>query len=494
MVKRKTTGASRKRTPAKRPRKPPVIVVRAPRRVVARYDAYATTDHNRRHWANADVLSADAANSVEVRRTLRARARYEVANNSYARGIVNTLAHNAIGRGPRLQLTGADRASNAAVERAFSEWCLAVGLTSKLLTMRKSAAESGEAFALLGDNPALPTPVKLDVRLIEADQVATPALSVAPGSVDGIDLDAYDNPTGYHVLSEHPGASTFGSLLGTATTVPAAYMCHLYRVDRPGQHRGIPEITPALPLFAELRRYTLAVLAAAETAADLAGVLETDAAPPGDDESDADIVGDSIEPERGRMVALPKGYKLSQLKAEQPTTAYEAFKRELVTEIARCLDMPYNIAACDSSKYNYASGRLDHQTYYRSIDVDRARIESQVLDRVFASWCSEARLAGVDGVAPGWWSQWAETAPAHVWMWPGIEHVDPAKEATAAETKLRSLQTTYAKVYADQGEDWVEAFGQVAREKALMEELGLSPGDVSPAPQRESNDEEDEAP
>ena len=53
-----------------------------------RYDAAATTTDNRRHWANADGLSADAAASPDVRRTLRNRARYEVANNSYAKGIV----------------------------------------------------------------------------------------------------------------------------------------------------------------------------------------------------------------------------------------------------------------------------------------------------------------------------------------------------------------------------------------------------------------------
>ena len=50
----------------------------------ARYDAAATTDANRKHWANADGLSADAAASPEVRRILRNRARYEAANNSYA--------------------------------------------------------------------------------------------------------------------------------------------------------------------------------------------------------------------------------------------------------------------------------------------------------------------------------------------------------------------------------------------------------------------------
>ena len=53
----------------------------------------------------------DAAASPAVRRTLRNRARYEVANNSYARGIVLTLANDSIGTGPRLQLlTGNDRA------------------------------------------------------------------------------------------------------------------------------------------------------------------------------------------------------------------------------------------------------------------------------------------------------------------------------------------------------------------------------------------------
>jgi hypothetical protein len=72
--------------------------------VRARFDAAQTTPDNRRHWANADALAADAAASPEVRRTLRNRARYEVANNSYARGIVLTLANDVIGTGPRLQM------------------------------------------------------------------------------------------------------------------------------------------------------------------------------------------------------------------------------------------------------------------------------------------------------------------------------------------------------------------------------------------------------
>ncbi|MEX0653677.1 MAG: hypothetical protein WD151_06095, partial [Phycisphaeraceae bacterium] len=64
---------------------------------MARYDAAQTTAENARHWAMADSLSADSAASADVRRKLRERSRYEVANNSYAKGIVLTLANDCIG-------------------------------------------------------------------------------------------------------------------------------------------------------------------------------------------------------------------------------------------------------------------------------------------------------------------------------------------------------------------------------------------------------------
>ncbi|MFN8780010.1 MAG: hypothetical protein ACK5ZI_11650 [bacterium] len=72
------------------------------RLVVAKFDSAKTTPENRKHWANADGLSPNAAINPEVRRVLRNRARYEVANNSYAKGIVLTLANDTIGTGPRL--------------------------------------------------------------------------------------------------------------------------------------------------------------------------------------------------------------------------------------------------------------------------------------------------------------------------------------------------------------------------------------------------------
>jgi lambda family phage portal protein len=461
------------------------VVTRGARLLRARYDAAVTTDDNRRHWGNADSLSANAANSPAIRCILRNRSRYEVANNSYARGIILTLANDVIGTGPRLQMLSDSAEANRQIEQEFSRWSTAVRLAQKLRTMRTAQAQDGETFGILATNPRLTTPVKLDLRLVEADQVTTPDLTLPqPTAVDGIAFDRFGNPVEYHVLRRHPGDQT--GLLGLDyDRVPADAVIHLFRADRPGQARGIPEIMPALPLFAQLRRYTLAVTDAAETAARIAAFLKTtsNAIDPAEVEAWA-----AIEMERNALLTLPDGWDISQIKAEHPSTTYAEFKKEILNEIARCLNMPFNIAAGNSASYNYASGRLDHQMYFRSIRVDQDHIECVALDRVLAAWLDEAIL--VEGYLP----QALRTLDArfpHQWFWDGPEHVDPEKEANAQTTRLSAYTTTLADEYARRGQDWETQLRQRAKELELMRELGLTPDQAQPASATPANDSTD---
>jgi len=466
---------SRKATPGKGSVPGRVLVVRG------RYDAAQTTPDNRKHWANADHLSADAAASPEVRRTLRNRARYEVANNSYARGIVLTLANDVIGTGPRLQMLADSVEANRVIEAEFARWAKAVGLPEKLRTMRQARAQDGEAFALLFSNSGHDSPVKLDVRLIEADQVTTPDLSLAKtNAVDGIVLDEYGNPREYHVLKEHPGGE---KALATSEydRVPAASVIHWFRADRPGQNRGLPDILPALPLFAQLRRYTLAVIAAAESAANIAVLMKTNA-PAGGEAAEVEPMTE-MEFAPNMAVFTPEGWEPSQVKAEQPATTYDMFKREILNEIARCLNMPYNVAACNSSGYNYSSGRLDHQTYYKSIRVEQTHLEAVVLDRILSAWLAEAvKVFGLGDLGDA----------THQWFWDGHEHVDPAKEAAAQAQRLSTHTTTLAAEYARQGKDWETELRQRAKEVALMKELGLASAEVAPRAPVESDEDDAE--
>ncbi|MCG3127377.1 MAG: hypothetical protein CHACPFDD_02237 [Phycisphaerae bacterium] len=465
-------------------------IARGRLRVVrGKYDAAQTTHENRRHWANADHLSADASASAEVRRVLRSRARYEIANNSYAKGIVLTLANYVVGTGPRLQMLTDDPEANRLIEREFSLWAKAVGLAHKLRTMRIAQCEAGEVFGLLATNPRVAAPVQLDLRLIEADRVCAPTLTAlrGPETVDGVLFDEFGNPVAYTVLRRHPGdaASLRGSGLDF-DVLPIESIIHLFRAERPGQNRGVPEVTSSLSLFAMLRRYTLAVLGAAEQAALPSGVIYTDA--PADAEAAQVEPMDTVDMDRGTWLTMPYGWKVGQLKAEQPTTVYSDFKHEVINEIARCLNMPFNIAAGNSSGYNYASGRLDHQAFFKAIRIDQAYLADVVLDRVLNAWLNEAVL--IEGYLP----QSARTLDAnlaHQWFWDGLEHVDPQKEATAQATRLTSHTTTLAAEFAKAGLDWESELRQRAREVALMRELGLTTEQAAPAATNDMEDDGD---
>lgn len=463
-----------------KPAAKPVPVVRA------KYDAAERGD-DYRHWGNADAFSADAALSPMVRRTLRNRARYERANNSYLAGISSTLAYDLIGTGPRLQLQTGDTEADRLIERLFFDWGWSIDLPAKLRTMREALVVDGEAFALMISNPRL-AGVQLDIRLVEAEMVATPtelmSQTITPdgSTVDGIEFDATGNVVAYQVLNYHPGSNYRVNTLDFQR-VPAGQMVHWFRAQRPGQHRGVPEVAPALKLFGQLRRYTEAVVAAAETAADFAAFLHSNSPAAEVDEVTAFA---EMPIEKRSMVTLPEGWNVSQLKAEQPTSTYAMFKSELINEIGRALSLPFNVCALNSSSYNYASGRMDHQVYGMTLRVDRDQLERSMLDRLLAAWVNEATLAGLlpDNVPP--FSEWD-----WAWQWDGKDHVDPFKEADAARTRLESLTTTLATEYAKAGKQWDVELRQIAAERALMRELGLEmaarpqPGPV-PVPEESS--------
>lgn len=458
------------------------------------YDAAQTTHQNANHWSAADHLSANAAHHPAVRSTLRNRSRYEYANNSYCRGMLLTAANDIVGTGPRLQVMHEDREAAHAIERAFALWSREVRLAEKLRALVLAKKRDGEGFVMKVTNPNLRHPVKLDLRLIECDHITTPMPTLnRPQLTDGIVFDDFGNPAAYHVLKRHPGEHEFAGVTAApleTDTINAKHIRHLFRLERPGQTRGVPEITPALPLYALLRRWTLAVVQSAENIADLTLLLKSSFPPDDEDDGMSLEAFDPVELERGLMAALPDGYEPWQTKAEQPGGTYVEGKNAILNEIARCLNMPFNIAAGNSAGYNYSSAQRDHQTYYKSNSVERDDIECGILEWVFAEWLAEATRLPNYLPLPD-----ADASIDHEWYWDGVEHVDRAKEANGRKTDLETGATTLAYEYARQGRDWEQAFHQRAKEnmlktelqlkaiqhrKKLMEQLGLDEDDVPP--------------
>ena len=459
----------------------------------AGFDAAQTTADNRRHWANADALSADASLLPYVRRTLRMRARYEVANNSWARGILLTLANHLIGTGPRLQIRTQRKEMNRLLERDWKRWARRIGLAMKLRTIRLAKAQDGEAFALERTNAGLGLDVQLDLALVEADRVTTPDLAVGTkDAVDGIRFDADGNPEEYHVLKAHPGGLAM-LMPNDYDRVSARFVFHWFRADRPEQHRGVSELVPALDLFADLRRYTAAVVAAAETAAEFAGFMKT-TAPPSGEADEVDPMA-TMEIEKRMFGALPMGWEAQQMRPEQPAATHEQFVRVTLNEIARCMNMPLNVAMCNSERLSYAGGSLDQQTYFQAIEVERSDVEAVVLDPLLEDWLDEElRVSRGVAVGPEVRAEiLAEIAADHEWLWDGFEHVDPYKEAHAAAVLAEKGLLTEAEYCGRMGYDWEERHEQLAREAESRREKNLpaliAAGSISPDPNAADDDE-----
>jgi hypothetical protein len=437
------------------------------RQLTNKYDAAQTTSQNELHWRWADNLSPNAANTLQVRKTLRDRSRYEAANNGYLKGIGLTLTQDFVGSGPTIQITDSrfTDEQKKTIQRCWGQYCKKIKLRRKLWRSRYAKFQDGETFMFGFYNNQIRHPIKYDYRLYECDQVShnlTINPQQNPNEIDGIRFDRMSGePAEYHLLNQHPGEQELFSLYQQpweGKWYPKQQVTHWFRQDRPWL-RGIPETATTLPLWALLRRYTLAVVQSAEIAADFTALLESlqNAAPipfsltgtPGQPTQLPEDWFNSFPIDRGLMTVLPSGYKMSQLKPEQPVTMYDDFVCALIQEASRPLLCPRNLALGNSGGYNMSSGTLDRQLYAQAIQQERLDCNDEVIDPCFTTWWYEAiripnyfddeyvSISPILSVVNRFRSL-REEPPEHTHKWDEVsEHTDPVKVATALDILVK---------------------------------------------------------
>lgn len=411
------------------------------RRASMSYDAARSGTDLDNHWAFSDALDPDSSHNRSVRHTLMKRSRYEQGSNGFYDGIINTHANMLVGLGPTLRMLTGSRAFNQLVEREFYKFTQKIQLRRKLWAMAHARTGDGETFALLVNNPAIEG-VQLDLLPIEAEQCQSGYDGFEAGRIDGIRYDENNNVIGYDILPHHPGGQS-GFLITDPVTVPANQVLHWFKLKRPGAHRGVPDMTSTLNVGATSRRQREATVAAAETAADIAAMLTSGLTAAGSDEADPVAPFSSVEFAKRMLMVAPMGWDVKQMKGEHPNAQYADFHRLQVSEQARPISMPYNAAACDSSTYSFASGKLDTLCYRAALDVERADCNELVLDPLFAAWFREwTILAGRRDIPP-----------THQWDWPTHPVIDAAAEASAIDTKLKNGTLTLRQAHSDAGMD-----------------------------------------
>lgn len=424
----------------------------------SKYDAAVHTRRNAEQWKGADYFNADQSLSPDVRKTLRSRSRYECENNSWLSGMIVSHAESIIGTGARLQIQGLGEESND-YEKAFSEWARSVSLWKTIRTAICTEIRDGEAFIQLTNRPHNANPCKLYPLLLDAERICSPDSATDTDDdfqADGIFFDKCLVPVRYSVAQEHPSVIT-----SKHYTVDAEYMCHLFRQERPEQHRGAPLIASALPSIAMLRAYTIAMLAKMENSASVAGVLKPDPSV-----IDADSLADPpfsefSMPQRS-WVTLPSGYSMEQYQLQNPTDSQQSFAMSVKIECARCILATRNVVLGDSSSYNYSSARLDMQSYDRAIAVQREEIVNVILDKVFRQWWLEMHPT--------------EDVPAHDWFFEAREYINPSQEANAEKVRLETGTVSYQALCAEHGRDWQNVMRQQYEAEAYRRKLAQEYG------------------
>ena len=177
----------------------------------------------------------------------------------------------------------------------------------------------------------------------------------------GVELDKYERPIAYHILTRHPGDMRGYPSVSQRVRerVPADEIIYCGLPARLHQTRCIPWTHAALRRLYDLGEYEFAALVAARTGAAKMGFFERelDAADYQADGTDAD--GNLIsKAEAGTIEELPYGVKFQGWDPNYPHGDFDPFTSACLRGISAGLDVSYHTLANNLKGVNYSSGRL----------------------------------------------------------------------------------------------------------------------------------------
>jgi len=441
----------------------------------------------------ADWVTGNTSADSEVygsAQKLRDRARQLCRDNDYARQALRAIEGNVVGQGIPFQsqvrmLRGGrlDKTVNDQIENAWKQWTKAKHChTGGKLTFHdverlavRSVAESGEVFVRLVKQSFGGSAVPLALEVLEADLLDDGLNGRSQQGNEirmGVEVDTWGRPVAYHFLAYHPGDYQFSNQQISTQRhkrVPADEVIHLYRMDRPGQTRGITWMASAIQRLHHLQGYEQAEIVRARASSALMGFITS---PEGELMGDEVMEGErvsSFEPGVFKYLAPGESVPVPQLDA--PDGQFEPFLRAMLRAMAAGIGCSYETVSRDFSQTNYSSSRLsllearDHWRILQNWLVENLH------QRVFDVWLDMAVLSGALPLAN--YEMGADRYKAVRWMPRGWAWVDPGKEVEAYKEAVRCGFKTLAEVVAEQGGDLEELMQGRRQELDVAADLDL---------------------
>ncbi|HEY6033987.1 MAG TPA: phage portal protein, partial [Kofleriaceae bacterium] len=397
-------------------------------------------------------------------------------NNGWAKRGVQAIVNNTVGWGIVPQPSDRSTAREEAALGIWNAWAnsIACDYDGRLnfygiqrLAM-ETIAESGEV--LLVKQPAATVdglPVPLRIHVLEPDYLDINRNGImgpdGGPTYNGVEFDKFGRRTAYWLYTTHPGGMRLQTTQFYSIRVPADRVIHVYRVDRPGQIRGVSWLASSIIRLKDFDDFEDAELMQQKIAACFAAfVTDVDgSAGPltqgGEDVNGAPI--DQLSP--GHIAYLKPGKDVKF--ATPPTTQDGQFSTRVLRRIAVGLGIPYETLSGDFSQVNYSSARMARIELKANVREWREHmLLPQLCDGVW-KWVMELASA-----YQGW-----NALPTATWSCPPLSILEPDKEAAAYTRMVRSGFMTWPQVILELGYDPREQIEEIEQYNELLDEAGI---------------------
>lgn len=176
----------------------------------------------------------------------------------------------------------------------------------------------------------------------------------------------------------------------------------------------------------------------------------------------------------GTMNSLPPGYDVEVADPKRPSNNFDAFVTALARHIGAALEIPYELLL-KSFTASYSASRAALLEAWKSFRMRRTWFASDFCQPVYELWLAEAVARGRIS-APGFFAdpRIARAWSRAEWYGPAPGQIDPVKEVTAAQMRVKGgFSTRERETIELTGGDFDRNIEQLQRENEMMREIGL---------------------
>ena len=409
------------------------------RNVLAYYEA-AKPDRLRK--GRRDTGSGNDA-VLRAGASLRQLARHQEQNHDLALGVLNTLVNNTIGASgigvepqPRRADGTIDDLLARQILKLYKDWSRNPEVTRQhdwpgaQRMLARSWYRDGEVFSqhLIGSVIGLDhgTEVPYSIEMLECDFVPMDLSAQQPMIQQGIEVNAWGRPIGYHVYKADP-TEMHGFLRyhGQTKRIPAADMMHLKNVHRIRQLRGVSVFASVLNRFDDLKDYEESERIAAKIAASMAAFIKKGSP---DQYSPEDSTERSMRMRPGMIFDdLKPGEEIGTIDTNRPNPNLETYRSGQLRAVAAGAGPTYSSIA---RNYNgtYSAQRQELVEGWSTYAVLAAEFTSRIVRPVYESFIAAAVASGKLRVPAGIDRSTLNDA---IYLAPQMPWIDPKKEAEA---------------------------------------------------------------